>query len=209
MNVGDPKKAIVLAIVAVIVVSVAVFRVMPSGETRIPASTLIARDKTAEANAPKALDPPDQLKVDSFSHPNLAATQPDGNKSGDQPLAEARRMSSAKHNSSLVAPFDPTSSAIGNEGAAPLPNTKPDENTGIGQQQKGDLRAGLPVRLDAVVRSGEAMALLSVAHGAASPCHEGSLVNGHIKVLKIKESSIVIEASGKRIEISVGEEVAL
>lgn len=194
MTVGDPKKAIVLAIIAVIIVCVAVFRSIPTPEpatgrpTALPAAA--KQDERAKA------EPPTEATVDSFSHPSLATKEP------QKPKKQAPAADPADR---TQGPWkvDPESIL----GSLPGATDNPGEKTGKGQQvaEKGVVR----LRLEAIVRGVTSLALVSVADSPSAPYAEGSMINGHIKLVSISESSIVIEASGSSKTVRVGEEIAL
>lgn len=70
MQVGDPKKAIVLSVIALVVVCAAVYRVLPSA----PAPVVKAPDASqSEAKEPTLEDEvAESVAIDPFSHPDLA-----------------------------------------------------------------------------------------------------------------------------------------
>lgn len=194
MTVGDPKKAIVLAIIAVIIVSVAVFRSIPTPDPATGKQS--SQPATAKQDDKIKAEPPTEATVDSFSHPSLATKEPPKPKKDLPPTDQAdRRQGPWK--------VDPESVL----GSLPNATDNPGEKTGKGQQVavKGVVR----LRLEAIVRGVTSLALVSVADSSSAPFAEGSMINGHIKLVSISESSIVIEASGSSMTIRVGEEIAL
>jgi hypothetical protein len=77
MKSGDPKKALPLAIVAILVVGMAVFQILPSGEAK-PLQGRAAPAASAAQDAQPAAQPEamgiemlrQQLTTDPFSHPH-------------------------------------------------------------------------------------------------------------------------------------------
>jgi len=193
MTVGDPKKAIVLAIVAVTIVSVAVFRAIPTPEAA--GGKAMTRTPAAEQAEQTPSEPPAEAAVDSFSHPSLATKETPTKKEVPKRDTPDRRQGPWQ--------VDPDSII----GSLPDATENPGEKTGKGRQvaEKGVVR----VRLEAVVRGATSLALVSVADSPSAPYAEGSMINGHIKLISISDSSIVIEASGSSKTIRVGEEIAL
>ncbi len=200
MNVGDPKKAIVLSIIAVMIVCVAVFRAMPSSGPAVPQGAVALR--SADPPAPKeskAEDPPVPT-IDAFSHPNLGKLA-DPDKKGEAPATERTQQIKVDKKPWVGPP------STGDEKSIPA-LVDPRGITGNDQQPNVG-EAVLVVRLDAIVRSDSAMAAFTVAGKSAAPCSEGTMINGHIKVVRIKDSSVVIEVMKRRYEVFMGQEVTL
>lgn len=197
MSVGDPRKAIVLAIIAVVFVTIAVFRSIPQSADRLATAN---RDSVVK-DEPKPLGEATSTTpaVDAFSHPNLAVKGPirtEARRPKPEPLAEPG-----------TAPWDPSGGVVVGELPGAQRQADPAEKTGIDQQQKE--KGVVLVRLAAIVRGDTALALIQVADGAPSPVAEGVTVNGHWKVLRIGESSVTVLAGGKERVIRVGEVVEL
>jgi hypothetical protein len=195
MQVGDPKKAIVLSVIALVVVCAAVYRVLPSA----PAPVAKAPDASqTAANAPTLEDEvAESVAIDPFSHPDLAKEdetapvqrQPDQAAQKPKPTPEISIQQPAPKRGTGFEPLPPVQIS-GDVGA---PKTE----------------AGLEFRVDAVVRGDEAMALVSIAQYSSIAVRPGTVLNRHVKIVEIKSGSVVIEASGKRHEVSVGAGVTL
>lgn len=214
MTVGDPKKAMILSVVAVMIVGVAVFRAIPT-EPAKPGATLLARQEKPEAPTQQEAEVPPTPTIDPFSHPNLSRTSTQKTATGGPAEGENQLGRQTAPSQRTSPPGGTTRQPTGiteirgsEFETLPGADVAPAKVPGISQQNEGGATV-LLVRLEAIVRGEGALALLSVAGKTTAPCREGGLVNGHIKVIKIKESSIVIESSGRRREIFVGEEVGL
>jgi hypothetical protein len=194
MTVGDPKKAIVLAVIALVVVCAAVFRLMPSA----PAPVAKVPDA---ATAPAGVDPLDDevaesVSIDPFSHPDLAQSEAAPKKdtaSGPPAPPKARAEFGIEHGKTKLG-----------KGFEPLPPVGP---TTSGGDIAAD--AGIEFRVDAVVRSDDAMALVSIGPYNGIAVRVGTILNKHVTIIEIKAGSVVIEASGKRHEVAVGAGVTL
>jgi len=192
MTVGDPRKALVLGAIAVVVVGMAVMRALPQAPAPVPARPTDA----TQSDSPPALE--DEItasvSVDPFSHPDLekAVTPPKEEKPKVKPTPKPEFDLKIEHTRSG------SDSDFG-----PLPAVKPNSGTSI------DLAGGIPFRVEAVVRGDEALALVTLASATGIAVRVGTTLNGHVKIAEIKSGSVVIEASGKRIEVAVGEGVTL
>ncbi len=196
MNVGDPKKAIVLSIVAVLIVSVAVFRSLPSGDPDAQQGAVALRQPDDKPAPKESVEEPPIPTIDAFSHPQLGMM---ANPKKDEPKPIKTVLRVPRYN-----PPRPISST--NRNIPILPN--PEGITGNDQQPHVG-ETVLAVRLDAIVRSASAIAAFTVAGKSTAPYGEGMTINGHIKVIRIKESSVVIEIMKRRFELYVGQEVTL
>jgi hypothetical protein len=199
MNVGDPKKAIVLAVVAVGVVTAAVFRSIPSsGPAKQPAK---ATSTTPEESAkPDALPPEAALTVDSFSHPNLGAPRT----AIAKPKVEEDTRPAQAFDRRGFKPMSPGDIDI----IGPLLPGSPRESAGKSQQQIEE-RAPVVVRLESIVRADIAFVMLAIGNDKSAPLPKGAIVSGDIRIVRIKESSVVVSTRGKETEIMLGQEVQL
>lgn len=194
MTVGDPKKAIVLAVIALVVVCAAVFRLLPSA----PAPIAKAPDAVAANTGVDPLEDEvaESVSIDPFSHPDLVKDEAPARKdtpAGPPAPPKARSEFGIEHEK-----------AKQGKGFEPLPPVGP-TTTG------GDLTAdaGIEFRVDAVVRSDESLALVSIGPYNGIAVRAGTILNKHVKIIDIKSGSVVIEASGKRHEVAVGAGVTL
>lgn len=194
MTVGDPKKAIVLAVIALVVVCAAVFRLLPSA----PAPVAKVPDAAA---VPAGADPledevAESVAIDPFSHPDLVKDESVAKKdtpSGPPAPPKVRTEFGIEHSKTKQG-----------KGFEPLPPVGP---TTTGGELTAD--AGIEFRVDAVVRSDESLALVSIGPYNGIAVRVGTILNKHVTIIDIKAGSVVIEASGKRHEVAVGAGVTL
>lgn len=196
MNVGDPRKAVVLAVIALVVVCAAVYRALPSAPTPVPVIPPASSDASSESED-GANDFAETVSIDPFSHPDLdpAATKPDTDQEPTEPKTEIRKeqveaLKQRPHTQSAtdvfghLPPVDPMNAALKDENA-------------------------IKFSVEAVVRGDESLALVTIAGHANIAVRVGTVLNGHVKVTAIKQSSVVIEVSGKTLEVTVGDHVTL
>lgn len=195
MQVGDPKKAIVLSVIALVVVCAAVYRVLPSA----PAPVAKAPDASqTAANAPTLEEEvAESVAIDPFSHPDLA--KEDETAPAQKQPEQAAQKPKPKPEISIEQPAPKRGT-----GFEPLPPVQMSGDAGAPKTE-----AGLEFRVDAVVRGDEAMALVSIAQYSSIAVRPGTVLNRHVKIIEIKSGSVVIEASGKRHEVQVGAGVTL
>lgn len=195
MQVGDPKKAIVLSVIALVVVCAAVYRVLPSA----PAPVAKAPDASqTAANAPTLEEEvAESVAIDPFSHPDLA--KEDETAPAQKQPEQAAQKPKPKPEISIEQPASKRGT-----GFEPLPPVQMSGDAGAPKTE-----AGLEFRVDAVVRGDEAMALVSIAQYSSIAVRPGTVLNRHVKIIEIKSGSVVIEASGKRHEVQVGAGVTL
>lgn len=196
MTVGDPRKALVLGTVAIVVVCVAVYRALPSA----PAPVAPRPADASQTDAQAALEDivAESVSVDPFSHPDL------------EKVAEKQKENETKPDEKPTTRTTPSEFRVKvghdrtekNSEFEPLPAINTTGNL-------VDLSAGIPFRVEAVVRGDEALALVSLANTSGIAVRVGTTLNSHVKIAEIKSGSVVIEASGKRIEVAVGEGVSL
>jgi hypothetical protein len=210
MTFGDPKKAIVLAVVAVAIVTVAVFRSIPTAGPPPTQQTTAAAVTPPKEDAKVAVEEP-VASVDSFSHPNLA-TKDEQQATARQKVIQGKQgpdkaaVPVVPGRDDIGATFNELTSVSGGIRTA-TSGSGTEKTTGIGQQQ---MEEGLiTFSVEAVVRGDSALALIKVAEGDARAYRQGDLVNGHIQILAIKEDRVLIAAGGKKREVRVGGQVSL
>lgn len=206
MTVGDPKRAAVLAVIAVGIVTIAVFRAIPSKENT-PAQALTPLATVPEPEKQTAAAAPEVPSVDAFSHPNLAAKPDAAQAKQSKPDPRKPTSVAAERSGSGNRPWELDRGQTTITGSIPDIGG-PEKNTG-GSQQENRGEGFIKLRLDAVVRGATSVALISVAQGEAQAVAEGAPVNGHIMIVKILEDRVVIRVSGKIRAVRVGQEVDL
>lgn len=194
MTIGDPKKAAVLAIVAVVVSGVAVFRVLPKAEHAM--SQLLAPDQKPTVVA-EQLDYPQGLSTDPFGHPLLAKGGSEAPKPppSDTPNSGGRIGFQPMPLGGDLPKIEPP------PGGQPKP--QPEENTGEDRQ----LRVESEIRLAAIMSVDQPMALLQGSNDATGSFGIGATAFGFAKVVSIGESKVVLKIKGRRVELAVGESV--
>lgn len=198
MTVGDPRKALVLAVIALVVVCAAVYRLLPGAPARVP--TRVA-DEVATASELPALaeEVADSVSIDPFSHPDLS-------NSGTSPdiKAQAKAAQNAEQRREIgVSGIRDREGIFGPLPVAAKTSAPPDKNAPVTPENS------IEFRVEAVVRGDESLALVSLAGQGGIAVRSGTMLNSHVKIVEIKVGSVVIEASGKRVEVAVGDVVNL
>ncbi len=195
MTVGDPRKAVVLAVIALVVVCAAVYRALPSAPKPAPAPPASSTDSATDADS-RGKDLAEAVSIDPFSHPDL---DPQAGPAQEDPAEEE-----------LPAPPKPKADPLKQR-----PQTQPTTEV-FGQLPPVDpMDAGMKesnairFSVEAIVRGDESLALVSIAGHSNVAVRVGTVLNGHVTVKAIKQGSVVIEVSGKSLEITVGDGVTL
>lgn len=198
MTVGDPRKAVVLAVIALVVVCAAVYRALPSAPAALPAVPS-ASTELVDSDTSEAADIAEAVAVDPFSHPDLdseakpASDQPD--EGNPPPPTELRKQQ-------VEALRQRPQTDLSNDVFGPLPPVNPMD------RQLKDANA-IKFSVEAVVRGDESMALVSIASHSNIAVRAGTVLNGHVTVKAIHASSVVISVSGKTLEVTVGDHIVL
>lgn len=194
MKVGDPKKAIVLSIVAVVVVGVAVVRIAPSGgdagSAQLGASS---SGQNASSEEPKTQEP-DQLLTTPFSHPLLAKRE--------SPAAKDSQGQQPSPNGAGVSPGTATGGFL----PGPLVFSPEGEGESIQESEQAP-RAELQFRLQAIVHVGRPVAILEVGDKTIRAAEGASPVEGW-RVTKVTNNSVTLAGTDGERTIRVGESFA-
>lgn len=192
MTIGDPRKALVLAVIAVIVCGVAVFRMLPKPEVAV--QTLLVPQ---QAQAPASDTPayPQSVSHDPFSHPLIRTT------SSPQPKPVASNSAPLKVEIDGELPEVPGHGQLG-EGS------KPEENAG--EDRKPEQEAPVRViRLDAVMTVNEPVVVLRLNSGSPVSAKLGEFVFGDVKVVEIGPRTVRLKSGKQVLEVSLGDSVTL
>ena len=191
MNVGDPKKAAVLGAVAIVIVGVAIFQIVPKNPQMKAVETVRAEGQAAAATEKKTNESlPTVLTSEPFAKPKVAAKKDQGAQ------APADGDKSATPNSSGTAPVVPAiTGSIPGVGVTPEGNetkANPGENTGSSQQIKSEHPGTLT--FNGVMDIGGRKAILTINGRTQETieCKVGQMVAGY-KVLEITSNSITLQ----------------
>ncbi len=232
MKVGDPKKAAVLAVVALIVICAGVFELIPRGTKPLPQVQPSAPSNGGQAPSPanpnpnpavnpgpnpgtQAPAPSDQgpavsatLTVDPFSNPKLATGKKDKNgnpmKTSQplQPLGDDGKPVKPSKHAGLV-PMRPNTMQ-GDLAPAAIPGVTPDKSAGNSQ----DLIEKQPdtITLQGVVKVEHSVAFVAFNGGAAIRCKKGDIIADElVKVVAVGDSGITVRTSKRTLTLKVGE----
>jgi hypothetical protein len=214
MQVGDTKKAIVLAVVALLILSVAAFQLVGKGK-KTPAAVAT---RAAAGNSPSATEAysdhalPTVLTSQPFTlhtPETKKPTDPNVNQAitpnaPQSPPAKGASAGSSNNNIPLgVRSID--ISPEGN-GLPPGPGLPPVENTGKDQPKKEESKSAT---LIAIIRVDHRIAILTVTGNAAPiKCAMGTYIEGY-RVIELSDSQVILKKGDKRLPISVGGTVDL
>lgn len=223
MQIGDPKKALALAIVAIIILCVAVFRSIPSGAAIVKAATdamgtkLNAQPPSPAAKPEEAL--PSVLTATPFVKPIPPAKREDKPKKGPKQRDGGGRvapMPIGGHFADVSAqaesnPEAPTSGAQELPAAAGTGNgtpVGPGEIAGITRKEDKKKEPTLTLVAVLQVHNRSAIVNLNGDDSNALECHVGSTIQGY-RVLSMGNSGLMLQKGKRRLKVSVGETTKL
>lgn len=200
MQIGDPKKALVLAIVAIVIVGAAVFRAIPQHPKQM---TEVPRPPAPPAaTSPAAGNFSEDLPTTLTSEPFIKPPQRQANGMLDQPPETKEEHGTAVR----VPPMQIAGELPNLPSAAPLHGT-PSENTSPNRNLKQD--TPVTATFDGVVQVTRRIAIITVSNkDQALQCGVGSLLEGY-KVTNITESSVALQKGQNIIVLTVGKSAAL
>jgi hypothetical protein len=184
MNVGDPKKAILLGVVALVAVGGAVFRLIPRNQAVAPAQSGAGQPQT-EAQTQES---PRQLITNPFSHPLLAQREGGERSNAQLPTGSATPPPAGQPVSSTLLP--------------PLQFVAQGEPQGD-QQSEVAPEPVVTVRLQAILSATERIALLEV-EGTVHRVAAGQTILDGIRVKTIANDSITIQTPEGEKKLVVG-----
>jgi len=199
MQVGDPKKALVLAIVAIVIIGVAAFQLFPKG-THL--ATMLRQN--AEGQTPVLAPPPDQPQ----SLPDMVTSSP------------FAKLPNPKLRIPKLPPPVMAGTIVGDPGASgtnPLnPNglplvADPAKNAGDNQQQDGEVRKTATLR--AILRVHERIAVFELTGFKeidSLTLRGGSWLNKEFRVIEMGDHELtLLDSKGKKITLAVGKTLNL
>lgn len=209
MKSGDPKKVAVLSVVALLVIGMAVFRLIPQGQPRRPTSAAKAEKVSDVSLAAIAAiqKPPQELSKDPFIHPSLRIDKRDAVRPKEQPAAKSALPGAGIPGLELgggIGAGDP------GEIVAPI---RPDPGlfTGPDQQSKKGAapRVQRTIMVEAIITVDRPRAFIRLDGKESIPCSEGDVLVGAGKVLAISESAVTIQTAKTTKKLIVGKESKL
>lgn len=200
MEIGDPKKAKVLLIVAVVMIAFAVFRLLPHPG---PARHYQPLNDLAGGEALNMDSGSTTLLTDPFTHPDLVlALAPQGS-TKDPSAGSVSTGRGSTPPSDMTAPARPGDSEISG-----LPGvggwTEPDENTGQGQHSKGGT---FVLSFDGVVGVNQLVAFVSWS-GGSQQARRGTEVLGWTVSQLSAEQMVLVRGKDRKV-LKVGSKVSL
>ena len=213
MQVGDPKKTAVLAVVAV-----GAFWFLYSqlaGASGAPKVLRQANNAAADPNAPASSGQViamsvEQLRADPFSHPRLAPKTP----GGAQPAATSDPAGGATPTAGAPT-YDPGESLpdiFKPNGQIGISKDRPDDwptpqNPGAGA---GDTKVVteklIPVTLRAIFKVDARTAYLSVDGQEARAYKAGDVIKGDLVVVMVNDDSVILKTSKRTLTLKVGQQ---
>lgn len=214
MQIGDPKKTAVLAIVAIGAIGFCFKQLTGGGDTpkALRTDATAAPDASGAlpaANATLAMVSLDQLRNDAFSHPKLASKgvanqtgpiTPQANNANPNPVPN---LGSEGGPNSLPGPLngplqkegDPVWPKPVNPGA---PDGKPDGTVKVEKVTQ--------VTLKAIVKVGQRIAYISVDGQEARGFRSGDLLKDDIQVTVVNDDSVIVKSGTKTVTLKVGQQ---
>lgn len=197
MKAGDPKQAVVLSVVAVVIVGVAVFRILPKKGSSIAAVAQAQRETQATVSAAAAISST-QLQGDPFFHPGLRQEKvaPDQPNSPSEPSQGTLPRILPQ---GVPADWDPAT------GVRPVPpdgaiDLAPEENTGADQQ----VQSGHQVVVNAILTVARPQTYISV-DGEDGRYGVGDDLRGLGTIVSISSRAVVIKTPAGKVTLIVGE----
>lgn len=214
MNAGDPKKAVVLAVVAVAILGIAVVRIIPRPEAKPAAAAAAGADPSA---APGKTGLGRQLRRNPFYLQGLDTTvrnplaRGDASAGGEASVGgDAPEPSEPREVSPMLLPnFDMGGEPSPLQGDLDVRPTeaepgKPAEIAGIGQQEKQKRQ----VLVNAVLEVAKTLAYITVG-GEEFRVGVGDDLPQIGKVLSISAKGVVVKTVNGKVTLRVGESVEL
>ena len=205
MQVGDPKKAGVLAIVAILILFVAAFQLVPKAKKSAAAMVASSEAPPAPPDVKNNKKLPTMITADPFSRPRAAVGS---TKPGEEPAQKSPEKSAKPDKGDKIpggyrpfpGPIPGDLQAVGTDG-------KPVEIAGNDQQPKKEKR--LSATLGAVLTVSRRIAVLSIStEEEPLRCEVGTMVKGY-EVIELTESQITLRKGKNKLTITVGSTVYL
>ncbi len=189
MKMGDPKTARILFVVAIGAVGFVLIQVLPAaGAERRGAGPQPA--DAAAAGGSKTLS--SEVPSDSFSSPLLTKTTARTDIESGAPVV---RPVSPYGNGLLPGPMPDLTGRLAIDGVRSAPEAKPPPP----QPPKRT------ICLSGVVCASAPVAFLSVDGKDSRDCRPGDLVGPGIRLLEVKESTVILSVAGKRRVLNLGQ----
>jgi len=226
MQIGDPKKALILGIVAIIILCVAAFQLMPKG---MKATTQAAAANVANAIRPadkeketanKAADVlPATISSDPFSRQVVAKQDPKDPKAaaadGKSSEPGEPNRKAEKKNDIYKGPFAPPKSDTADEdpfAVTPIPfiphnlvdaKGQPVEIASTDQKVNQDAKK-TSIELIAIVKVDHRTALISINGEEAKPFRVGSTLIDDIRLIELTDSKMTLQIGTATDTLAVG-----
>lgn len=189
MQVGDPKKAAVLGVVALVIVSAGVFQLIPKKPKPMAQALTPSDSSVAPAGSPQVTPPADVPKVlvsDPFSHPALAKKIEKDRAATEQAVAESEKPNPPRMAGNL--PFNPASGT----GISFQPD--PDKNTGDSQEHivEPAEKDKKTAKLTGIVTVGHSVALMTIGD-ASHRFPVGAHLTANAQLIGVGQDGVVIE----------------
>lgn len=198
MTIGDPKKAAVLGVVALIVSSVAVFRALPRADRVVNTLLAPADPEVADVRVPSY---PEVLARDPFSHTALAKKE--------APSPANSTPEEEFHPPYLPGNVPGMDVRYNGEGVgAPLPNPtgSPEENTGLDRNSTVE---DASVSVAAILVSDRATVMLRLNGGSPVTFKAGQTAFERAQVVKVDGDGVTLKTPKRTVTLKVGETVKL
>lgn len=214
MQVGDPKKAVVLAVVAIMVLGVAAFQLFPKAESLALKETPAVSSSEIEPAEIKSL--PRSLTANPFLRPTPAKSPEGGatESSGPSPgwFGLHSNHSEFTSKSRSLEPFDPGVGKLSNP-TITLPNAtvdpQPAKNAENSQQEVGSPQK-LDVNLKAILRIDRRVAVLTIGNKDEVVERTVGMKVGNYTIVSLTDSSatLVREWAGTKVKytLKIGED---
>ena len=216
MKTGDPKKAIPLAVVALLVVGMAVFQILPKSDAKVQgrqapkAESSGAEPSGSDSIAALTERVQEQLKADPFIHPMLTKKPSERGK----PNSEENTAETGRPNLSEMGPVlqgelggDPGAGQVpAIDGTSPY---KPDPSDIARANQQSAQEAKKKIVVQGIVSVNSQRALVSINGAEAQTYEAGQHVQGLGTITYITDSAVIIRTLKRTVVLKVGQEEEL
>ena len=196
MKAGDPKKAVILAVIAIVVVSAAVFRSIPKGSVA-PQALRAANTPAGKTTFRTPADLPEAVYTNPFYHPSLSVkkvTKPPSPPAGTT--------------SHMAGPGSPILSPVPGhlpDGVAPaLP-----EVSNRGSQQSKQEPKKHSVAVQAVLKVHSYKAMISVDGKPPLSLEKGDTIIDGIVLAEVQEGFVILKTAKGLKKLSVGQQLEI
>lgn len=195
MQVGDPKKAAVLGVVALVIVSAGVFQLIPKKPQAMAQALTPANTPAPQTVTPiptSSPEPPKVLVSDPFSHPHLAKKIEAARNATEQAVTDSEKPPQRPSFGSTL-PFNPE--------IQPGIGIQPDPDKSAGNDQEHIVESAAKdkkaVKLTGIVTVGHSIALVTIGENTYR-LGVGAHVSENAVITAVGQDGVVVELTLKK-----------